>query len=116
MVSGLATYHRPTCLLVGFVVFVFPRRATAVAAVLGDGDVAVFALFFAVAALHQLSMAGRAAPVALDTFAGIAQLHGVEFRLAAGFFRHGGQAGVDPMGLKYGLVSHVWTTAQQSLL
>ena len=50
----------------GFVIFIFPAGAAAVAAVIGDGHQAVAARLVAVVALHQLGVAGGLAPVALD--------------------------------------------------
>src|SRR5574343_1622148 len=82
-------HHRPARLLVVLVVLVLPGRAAAVALVTGDGDGAGLAVFLAVAALHQLGMAGRLAPVALDALAGLAQFHRVQFALSGQFFAHG---------------------------
>ena len=62
----LPTHHRPTGFDVDLVVFVLPRRTAAVAAVLGDGDQAVWAFLLTVFALLQLGMAGGTAPVALN--------------------------------------------------
>src|SRR3954468_17155036 len=74
--NRLAPRHRPACMQIGLVVLVFPAGAAAVASVAGDGDhAAVFAFFLAVAALHQLGVAGGAAPVALDAAARLAQRH-----------------------------------------
>jgi hypothetical protein len=59
---------------VDFVVLVFPDRAAAFAAVLGDGDGTVLVLHGAVGTLHELGVAFGAAPVLLHAGAGLAQL------------------------------------------
>ncbi len=74
---------------VDLVVFILPRGATALAAVFGDGDLAVFVGLGAVVALHQLGVAGRFAPVALNAGARGAQLHGVEVVGGINEFGHG---------------------------
>ena len=76
---SLAADHGPTGVAVDFVVFVFPIGAAAFAAVFGDVDHAVFVGLGAVGALHQLGVAGGAAPVALDARAGGAEFHFLEF-------------------------------------
>lgn len=64
---------------VDLVVFVVPAGATAVTAVAGHGDLAVRARFFAIVALDQFCVPGRAAPVLLDTRARLAQITGFGF-------------------------------------
>ena len=69
-------------MLVGFVVFVLPGSAAAVAFVGGDGDQALAALGMVRCALHQFRVAGGAAPVTLDAGAGLAEQHFFQFVLA----------------------------------
>ena len=75
-------------MLVGLVVLVFPRCAATVTAVTGDGDLAGFAGFLAVAALNQFGMAGGTPPIALNACAGFTQHHFFQFILNVRFNRH----------------------------
>ena len=92
-----AAHHRPARLLVGLVVLIFPGGAAAVTAVTGDGDQRMLlvavpvlpAVFLPVIALHQLSMAGRTPPVALNASTRLAELHFFKFLLAVGVLGHG---------------------------
>lgn len=61
---------------VDFVVFVFPHRTAALAAVFGDGDGAMFVRHRAVRALHELGVAPGAPPMLLNAGAGFAHLRG----------------------------------------
>ena len=76
---NLAAHHRPTRLLVKFVVLVFPCGAAAITYVAGDRDQIAFVRLLPVAALEQLRMAWRAAPVALDAQARFAKGYFLQF-------------------------------------
>lgn len=80
--------HRPPRVAVDFVVFVFPNRAAAFAAVFGDGDGAVLVLHGAVGALHEFGVAFGAAPVLLHAGAGLAQLRFRAYGLWGGVLSH----------------------------
>ena len=85
----MSANNRPAGLLLGFVVFILPGGAAAVAAVAGDGDQAVRPLFLTIASLHQLRVSGRATPGALNAGAGVAKRHFFEFIEAVGVLGHG---------------------------
>ena len=74
---------------IDLVVLIVPDRAAAVAHIAGDGDGAVGSGLFSVDALHQLGVAGGAAPVLLNTGARFAQLLGFGCSLGACILGHG---------------------------
>ena len=74
----------PACVLVGLVVFVFPGRAAAVAAVAGEAGLAVATVFAAVGALYQFGVARGFAPMALNASAGLTQIGGSRLGSAGG--------------------------------
>ena len=77
------------------------------------GDQFAVARLAAMPALHKFGVARRAAPVALDAGAGVAQLHFLEFGLAGGVFAGGRHEGLSLNGLELGGGMALYARAKQ---
>ena len=95
-------------MLIGLVVFVLPGCTAAIAAVRSDGGLPRLSLLFAVVTLHQLGMARRSPPMALNTRARLAQGLAVQCILAVEFAVH--------VALSMGIREHLACAHEKSTL